>query len=144
MGLHERNLSRQTIGPRSIIGIEPSEIGCVRCRNAEIEGRNNALRWLTQDADATIGARKFRQQPDCVVVGAIVDDQQLELAKFLAQNALNRLAQPLGAVAHRHDYRYDRDHRGNPFSTGRPYDLMAGEIGGGSLCKPKIEQLQSR
>jgi hypothetical protein len=71
---------------------------------AEVKRSDDDFRSLTPDADAAIETGEKLELASGVVVGAIVDDQKLEVVKFLAQHALDRSRQPTRAVAHRHDY----------------------------------------
>ena len=102
MALHEGKLERQPIGPRDVVGVEPREIGRPRRGNAEIERRDDAARWLVQHAHAVVAGASL-EQAHGFVVGSVVDDDELEIAKLLIEHAVDRFAQPSRAVAHRHE-----------------------------------------
>ena len=114
VGLHVGELPAEPFGPRAIIGIEPRQIWSARGVDGAVERRHDALRGLADEADTAVAGRERIERVRGFLVGAIVDDQELEVAESLRQYAFDRFPQPLPAVAYRHDYRYDRRHRRLP------------------------------
>jgi hypothetical protein len=102
MAIEEGKLLRQPIGPRNVVGVEPREVGRARCGYAEIERSSDPLRRLVQQAHAVV-AEESIEQAHGAVVGSVVDDDELEIAKLLIEHAIDRFAQPSRAVAHRHE-----------------------------------------
>ena len=103
VALDEGKLQCQPIGPRDVVGVEPREIRRARRGDAEIERRDDAERrsGAARARDHRRGA--LLRAGHRVVVGSVVDDDELEIAKCLIEHAVDRFAQPSRAVAHRHE-----------------------------------------
>lgn len=131
--LHELDLPLESIGFGNVIGVHARDQRCLGAIEPAVgRGANAASRLAENDQPGVVVAG---EQLDAAVVRAVVDDDQLDVAQGLAENAVDRRAQIGRRVAARHD---DADARFLHDVWGR---LAAGvDSVGDSLAAPLVDQ----
>lgn len=106
LALGDRYQGRQALGGIPVIGVQHREPSAPSQGDAGIHGSRLATVARQRDrAHARIDSRLRRGDLGCFVAGAIVDDQDFEIAKVLRQDGLNRARQRSRAVVGRHKNR---------------------------------------
>jgi hypothetical protein len=116
VGVEKRDLAREPLGQRDVVGIEPRE----DWRPGQLQRRVQRAREPRVrpplDPEAAIG--DSAQQLGRRIRRAVVEHDELEIIERLSQHAPNRVLHPRSAVVHSHEHRNARrDHR--PFPARR-------------------------
>ena len=100
--LEERSLIREPLGQRDVIRVQTRHERRPREAEGTVEGTCESRALLAHDAQPWIADRS--EQVRRGVGGAVVDDDQLEIAGRLAQHAGDGLGHRRRAVVYRHQH----------------------------------------
>ena len=114
---HHRHLPGEFLGPPQVVGIEERDPAAASLSQATVAGAGDAAVRLGDDAEARVG---HRRQPFGRAVGrAVVDDDELEVAPGLGEDALRRARYQRGPVVGRDHHADQRPpHRQRPVRCG--------------------------
>jgi hypothetical protein len=99
VGLEDRNLARELVGEPAVVRVEEGQVRAPRLANRSVAGGRAPGVLLADDPDPAGVAVEDRR---CVVGRAVVDDEDLDLARVaLREDALERARQELRPVVGR-------------------------------------------
>jgi len=102
--VEERYLPFQALGQGYVVGIESRHVGGRGDRATRVQRSYHAIALTPEHADSGIARRPGRQDLRRPIRRAIVDDDQLELAQRLREDALERLLEKCSAVPYGEHY----------------------------------------
>ena len=100
VGLEEGELNGETVGEGEVVGIHAGDEGRAGEIDGEVEGGNNATGGGVLDVEARVGAGDAVEDLGGGVGGTVVDDDDFEIRKGLAEDAVEGAADVACAVAH--------------------------------------------
>src|SRR4051794_38368646 len=103
--LEKRDLLFEPVGRAYIVCIHPRDVFAPRELAAAVERLDDAPVVLTKDPGSCVLAAVRLEDRRGPVRGTIIDDDELEIAKALVEDALEGLRQEALTVEHRHDDR---------------------------------------
>jgi hypothetical protein len=90
------------LGQRHVVGVHPGDVRAAGEAQGLVQGPGVAGVGPADQADAGVAAGQFLEDRAAAVGGTVIDDDELEVAEGLRQDALGRLAHVRLAVEHWH------------------------------------------